>query len=196
VPSEGYVLIPSTSALSTGGGRPVTYQQESYFLSPESLSFSPEPNTPELATRERELRIQYAQYHPETANIPPSLPSASIYTHLAPLYSALRYERSQRKAMETRITQLSQQVSDLTTTITNMRSAEAFTRTQASRFSGYDDSGDETEPREEEPMETVTPMEEWTTPTQEWPGRSADPQHAHGGVSGAALGSPIEGEMF
>ena len=195
VPSEGYLFAPSVGTSGTGSGRTVTYQQESHFLSPESLSFSPELTTPELSTRERELQMQYAQYRPETSNIPPSLPSPSIYTHLAPLYAALRYERSQRKAMEARITQLSRQVSGLRATITNMRSAQELTGTQASRFSGYDDSGDETEPREE-PMEMVTPVEEWTTPTQDWPGRSADPQLVHGGVGGAALGSPIEGEMF
>jgi len=188
VPSEGYLFAPSAGASGISSGRPVTYQQESHFLSPESLSFSPEPNTPELP-------VQYAQYRPDTANIPPSLPSPSIYTHLAPLYSALRYERSQRKAMEARITQLSQQVLDLTAVITNMRSAEALTRTQASRFSGYDDSGDEDEPREE-PVDMVTPMEEWATPTQDWPARSVDPQPTHVGISGAGLGSPIEGEMF
>ena len=195
VPSGGYVFVGTSG--NTGSGRPVTYQQESHFLSPESLSFSPELTTPELSTRERELQIQYAQYRPETSNIPPSLPSPTIYTHLAPLYSALHYERNQRKVMEARITQLSRQVSELRATITNMRSAEVLTRTQASRFSGYDDdSGDETEPREE-PMEMVTPMEEWTTPTQDWPGRSADPQFVDdGGVGGPALGSPIEGEMF
>lgn len=200
VPSEGYLFSPSTGAPGTNGGRPVTHQQDSHFLSPESLSFSPEPTTPELATRERELHAQYAHYSSDTANIPPSLPSPNIYTHLAPLYSALRYERNQRKTIEARIAQLSQQVSDLMAVTTDMqstgnpRSTETLTRPETSRFSGYDDSADEAEVREER-MEMVTPMEEWPTPTQDW---SADAQHAHGhgGSDEAGLGSPIEGEMF
>lgn len=102
--------------------------------------------------------------------------------------------------MEVKITQLSEQVSQLTTIISSLRGNGGGEREgagwkQRSRFSGYDDSdnegaegiAEEEEGEVEETTPMVTPLEEWTTPRQEWAPRSS---------TSAELGSPIEGEMF
>jgi len=181
--NEAGYLFPSGPGVSpTITSRPITYQQESHFISPESINFE---------------SAEYQQYGSQRDTfIGPSLPSPSIYTHLAPLYSALRYERSQRKAMETKIAQLTEQMTHLAAIVTTMHeTSTAAGRAmpawkQKSRFSGYDDSDNEGGGAEGEgdqdatPM--VTPQEEWATPAQDWPPRSTS----------AELGSPIEGEMF
>lgn len=183
-PSESsYLFSPSVGA-SPATGRPITFQQETHFLSPESINFD-DP--------------QYTQYATQRDTIvPASLPSPSIYTHLAPLYSALRYERTQRKTMEVKIAQLTEQVSNLTSIISTLRESgnnggQGPSWKQKSRFSGYDDSdiegadqGAEEEGEEGEATPMVTPLEEWATPQHEWQSRAMS----------AELGSPIEGEMF
>jgi len=179
----GY-LFPSGPGVSpTITGRPITYQQESHFISPESINFE---------------SVEYQQYGSQHDTfIGPSLPSPSIYTHLAPLYSALRYERSQRKAMETKIAQLTEQMTHLAAIVTTMHETSTVAGRavpawkQKSRFSGYDDSdngdaGVAEGEGDQDATPMVTPQEEWATPAQNWPARSAS----------AELGSPIEGEMF
>lgn len=100
-------------------------------------------------------------------------PSPLIYDHLAPLYNALRYERSVRKGLETQVLQLRRDVLELGKVVTQLRGIDGYPTpspdttlrgeghsTERSRFSGYD-SDDEGKGM----------GEKWTTPREETPQR-------------------------
>lgn len=78
-------------------------------------------------------------------------PSPLIHDHLAPLYNALRYERSVRKGLETQVLQLRRDVLELGKVVTQIRGIasnplpvldqtlrDKIKRSERSRFSGYD----------------------------------------------------------
>lgn len=96
-------------------------------------------------------------------------PSPLIYDHLAPLYNALRYERSVRKGLETQVLQLRRDVLELGKVVTQLRGTEGYPtpspdqtleeeshHAERSRFSGYD-SDDEGKGM----------AEKWATPREE-----------------------------
>jgi hypothetical protein len=98
--------------------------------------------------------------------LPATLPSPTIYDHLAPLYNALRYERSVRKNLETQVLQLRKEVKDLNSVVNQLRGA-SFTPSpdtnammEKSRFSGYDSD-------EENKAAALDSSEKYTTPKEE-----------------------------
>lgn len=65
--------------------------------------------------------------------VPSSLPSPNIYDHLAPLYRALRYERSKRKEFATQLQSVHQQMAELNTMIRGS-SSQQFDQTRANGY--------------------------------------------------------------
>ncbi|KIW03507.1 uncharacterized protein PV09_05273 [Verruconis gallopava] len=129
----------------------------------------------------------------------PSVPNTQYVTqnalqeHFVPLYNALRYERQIRKALETQVAQLRNDVIDLSAMVAQLRKQSAYMQTngsspggssvkafgfdvnERSRFSGYDSSDAEGDaPR-------LSPQEQWTTPREE---------------QSRQWGSTVEGDMF
>jgi hypothetical protein len=127
---------------------------------------------------------------------------ATLQEHITPLFNALRYERQIRKALETQVSQLQNDVLDLSAMVAQMRKQSATyanpvtngssprgssvkgfgshynANGERSRFSGYDSSDDEMATRDA-PLKS--PQEQWTTPREE---------HSQ------QWGSTVEGDMF
>jgi hypothetical protein len=117
---------------------------------------------------------QGQQPRPSTSAATPQAPQTNfaptIHDHLAPLYNALRYERTVRKALEGQVLQLRRDVFELSTIVTQLRGATYPTPSpdhplaigsgvaEKSRFSGYDS--------DEEGKEAGN-TEDWATPKEE-----------------------------
>jgi hypothetical protein len=154
----------STSA-STG------MQAASTSFLPPSGPYSPLTPTMLSPGPAQTTRPSTSQANPQaqTAIIEEAAPSPLVYDHLAPLYNALRHERSVRKGLETQILQLRRDVLELGKVVTQLRGTEGYPtpspdatlrdeghQTERSRFSGYD-SDDEGKGL----------AEKWATPREE-----------------------------
>lgn len=134
------------------------------------------------------IRPSTSQATPQahTAILEKAAPSPLLYDQLAPLYNALRYERSVRKGLETQVQQLQRDVFELGKVVAQLRGIEGYPtpspdvamedaahqRSERNRFSGYD-SDDE---------EGKGMAEKWATPRDETVVRP--------------WGASSEGEMF
>lgn len=87
---------PDINASSVGSKGPQPFYNPTGAPPIDSVDFAPAPR-------------------PQTSHaVPSSLPSPNMYDHLAPLYAALRYERSKRKEFEVQMTEMRQQLDELT----------------------------------------------------------------------------------
>jgi hypothetical protein len=157
----------STAALT---GHPAM-QTASASCLPHSGPYSPLTPTMLLPGPAQIIRPTTSQATPQaqTAILEEAAPSPLIYDHLAPLYNALRYERSVRKGLETQVLQLRRDVLELGKVVTQLRDTEGYPtpspdqtlreeghQNERSRFSGYD-SDDEGKGM----------AEKWATPSEE-----------------------------
>ena len=105
--TDSYLSSPS----SVGGGAP-SYQN----LPNEGLHFSTSAPTSQHRISRSVSAAQMYLAPPD-----PTGQDQTLYNHLAPLYSALRYERLQRKGLETKMQHMVQQISDLSSMMAQMR---------------------------------------------------------------------------
>ncbi|TID18536.1 hypothetical protein E2P81_ATG06451 [Venturia nashicola] len=130
-----------------------------YPTSSSSGRYSPLASTMLSSGPAQMVRPSTSQAIPQarTAIMEETAPSPLIYDQLAPLYQALRYERSVRKGLETQVEQLRRDVFELGKVITQLRGNagyptpspdvtlhhEVLQRSERNRFSGYDSDDDE-----------------------------------------------------
>jgi hypothetical protein len=115
---DAYLSSPSSS-----GGALLTSQN----LSPESLNFT--PTSPQSAQRLSRSASAAAMSTASPLYSNPSTEDQAVYTHLAPLYSALRYERLQRKTLESKVEEMRQQINDLAINVARMRPSTSHAAT-------------------------------------------------------------------
>jgi hypothetical protein len=158
---------PPTAPSHSSSPSTVSQHQVNYTSSPSPVGAS--PPTAFMATEGGKLRPSTSATTPQPAQT--SL-TQTIHDHLAPLYNALRYERTVRKALEAQVLQLRQDVDELSTIVSQLRGATyptpspdnfmsstmGSTSAEKSRFSGYD-SDDE--------GKGFGSAEKWATPREE-----------------------------
>lgn len=145
-----------------------------------------------------------------------SLPPASIYPHLTPLYKALRYERAARKQLESELVRLQHEMFDMQMTIKRLNSEHCAATSAApttaatgaeavqSRFSSQEtedgaDDDDDDDANDRDMFQT--PKEEADTPRLgfSFPGMEANANSGAIGVAtttGGRTAMAAEDEMF
>lgn len=122
--------------------------KEKTSFSPQSLNLSPSKSSPHL----RSATVPDTAYSsgaspPIPARVPPNpnlITTENIYTHLAPIYAALRYERQQRKDLESQVEILTKQVNDLATLLhrqSQQYSQQPIFRSPMSQQQGFSQPG-------------------------------------------------------
>jgi hypothetical protein len=168
----------TTSKRSTQISRPPTtpslpssptklFQHTSTYLSsPSTASASPSAVFSSSQPQMQRPSTSAATPQPTLSSISPVL-----HQHLAPLYHALRYERTVRKALEDQVLQLRQDVLELNAIVSQLRGATIPTPSpdrvmagssvsaEKSRFSGYDSDDDD--------GKGFINTEKWATPKEE-----------------------------
>ncbi|QDS75939.1 hypothetical protein FKW77_003150 [Venturia effusa] len=132
------------------------------------------PLDPDVISRGPAQTIQpsmsQAVHQAHAASLEEVVPSPLLYDQLAPLYNALRYERTIRKELETQVQQLRREVFELSKSVARLRGDEGLPtpspeatlpneiqqRNEGNKFSG-DDSDDEGKAH----------AEKWATPREE-----------------------------
>lgn len=161
-----------TRAASAGQTPPSTHL-------PSSGRYSPLGHTMLSPGSAQTLRPSTSQAVPQahTATMEEAALSPLMYNQLAPLYNALRYERSVRKGLERQVEQLQRDVFELGKVVMQRRGNEGYPtpspdvtlplevqqRSERHRFSGYDSDDDE----DDDDVEGKGLAEKWATPREE-----------------------------